>query len=226
MTTVEPTDPDLVGALRAAVLGGDGTLVSDGRLLPERQLMEVWGVGRRTVRQALERLEAEGLVFRRQGQGTFVKPALPASRVGGLSARTSPAEIMEVRREVEPALAKLAALRATPDDIVDLRRLAELGGRAETGPLYERWDGAFHAKIAECVRNSLFEGLFAMIAAVRVEQKWTTLRTKVFSAEVRDALIAQHVGIVDAIASRDPDAAEAAMRAHIGLVGDLVGTSG
>ncbi len=217
----------LLAALRGAVESGDGALVVDGRLAPERRLMEVFGVGRRSVRIVLEQLEAEGLVFRRQGQGTFIKPVpAPAMRTSGLSLHTSPVEIMEVRREIEPALAKLAALRATPADIEAMRRLAEKGSQAQTGAQYERWDSAFHAKIAGSVRNSLFEGLFAMIGAVRVEQNWKVMREKSFTPTVRDALVAQHLTIVEAIAAREPEQAEAAMRAHLSRVGDLVGTSG
>jgi GntR family transcriptional repressor for pyruvate dehydrogenase complex len=214
----------LIASLRTAVETGDDALIDDGRLPPERRLMEIFGMRRRSVRQALDLLESEGLVFRRQGQGTFIKPTGAGSaRIVDLSMKTSPSEIMEVRREIEPVLVKLATLRATPSDIALMERLVEKGAKATTSQQYERWDSAFHAKIAESARNSLFQGLFDLIVAVRVEQKWTGVRAKSFSAEIRDTLVEQHKAIVSAITERDPDAAETAMRNHLGIVTRIVG---
>src|SRR5690606_9481931 len=102
----------MIESLRSAVETGEGRLVKNGRLLTERELMQMFNVSRRAVRGALDTLQAQGLVYRRQGQGTFIRPTGPhAPRVESLSNRTSPAEIMEVRREIEPAMARLSALR-------------------------------------------------------------------------------------------------------------------
>ena len=102
--------------------------------------------------------------------------------------------------------------------------LAERGGESETSMDYERWDSAFHAKIAESVRNGLFQSLFQLIQAVRIEQKWTGLRAQVFKENLRDELVAQHLRIVDAIAERDPEAAKQAMRSHLQAVTRITGT--
>ena len=210
---------DLTSRLRHAIETGGNELVRDGRLATERELMVAFGVTRRAVRGALGTLENEGLVFRRQGQGTFTHPVGPqAPRVASLSNHTSPAEIMEVRREIEPALCRLSALRATPADIDQLQRLIDRGAEARTSHAYERWDSAFHAKIASTVRNSLFESLFQLIQTVRVEQKWTDLRAQTFNESRRDKLITHHRVILNAIAARDPDAAEESMRVHLASV--------
>lgn len=215
---------DIVVRLREAVEAGSGELVRDGRLATERELTAAFGVTRRVVRGALEILENEGLVFRRQGQGTFTRPTAPhAPRVATLANHTSPAEIMEVRREIEPALCAISAFRATPTDIDQMRRLIERGADARTSEDYERWDSAFHARIAESVRNSLFESLFQLIQAVRVEHKWTALRAQTFNESIRDELVLQHCRIIDAIASRDPDAAADAMRTHLLSVSRVIG---
>lgn len=215
----------IIASLRTAVETGEGELVKDGRLPTERELMEIFGVARRTVRNALDTLQQQGLVFRRQGQGTFIRPTSPsASRVESLANRTSPFEIMEVRREIEPALARLSALRATPSDIDQLKRFAERGGMTGNSQDYERWDSAFHAKIAESARNDLFLGVFQLIQAVRVEQKWTGLRAQVFTSGLRDILVGHHMGIIDAIAGRDPDKAADAMRFHLQEVTRITGT--
>jgi len=96
--------------------------------------------------------------------------------------------------------------------------LIERGSEATTSQIYERWDNAFHAKIAGSVRNSLFESLFQVIQAVRVEQEWKILRARSFKEGLRDQLVTQHLQVVDAIASRDPDAAESTMRKHLTAV--------
>lgn len=225
MSEAGSQDRALLDSLRGAIESGDGDLVRGGRLASERELMAVFGVGRRSVRQALDRLQSEGLVFRRQGQGTFTRPtSARTGSVASLSNRTSPAEIMEVRREIEPSLARLSALRATPADIDRMRRLAERGQGARTGMEYERWDSALHAKIAESARNSLFQGLFQLIQAVRVEQKWAGLRAQVFRESLRDELVGQHLLIVEAIRQRDPEGAHAAMSAHLRAVTRVTGT--
>lgn len=225
MTRQNSNEEAMTASLRNAVETGEGELVKDGRLPTERELMEMFDVARRTVRGALDELQQQGLVFRRQGQGTFIRPTSPnASRVEGLANRTSPFEIMEVRREIEPALTRLSALRATPSDIDQLKRFAERGGTTDNSEEYERWDSAFHAKIAESARNDLFLAVFQLIQAVRVEQKWTGLRAKVFTAELRDILVGHHMHIVDAIAERDPDKAGAAMRNHLLEVSRITGT--
>ncbi|MGV6876489.1 FadR/GntR family transcriptional regulator [Pseudochelatococcus sp. B33] len=215
----------LMARLREAVTNGDEALVRGGQLPTERQLMAMFGLARRSVRSALDVLQSEGLIYRRQGQGTFIWPTnANASRVSNLSNQTSPAEIMEVRREIEPTLARLSAMRATPSDIDQMRRLAERGGEAKTSLDYERWDSALHSKIAESIRNGLFQGLFQLIQAVRVEQKWTGLRAQTFKESLRDELVAQHLVIVDAIAERDPEAADRAMRDHLEAVSRIIGT--
>lgn len=98
----------------------------DGRLPAERLLTQMLGVGRGRLRGALAQLEAEGHVFRRQGQGTFVVPSPAPSRraLQRLATTISPADVMEVRRQIEPALAALAARRACDADIAGLRTLA------------------------------------------------------------------------------------------------------
>lgn len=209
--------------LRAAL--ADGSFVRDGRVLPEREIAEALGVGRRAVRRALGALEAEGALWRRQGQGTFLSapPTPMARRFAGLASLTSPAEIMEVRLEIEPVLARHAALRAAPVDVAAIRKLAERSRAAESDGDYERWDAAFHRRIAVAMRNGLFLAVFEAIEAVRDDPAWRRLREGTRSPARREALGAEHLDIVAAIAARDPDRAERAMRAHLGAVAQSLG---
>lgn len=209
--------------LRTVVEAGSGAILLDGKLLPERQLQEVLGVSRRVIREALQILEDEGLIFRRQGQGTFIRPI--ASERGTLSAlfnRTSPQEIMEVRREVEPALSKLAALRVSPADIETMRKLVTRAAEATTAEDLDRWDRAFHAKIAECVRNVMFGRIYEMIDAARSERNWAAFRERSFNGSNRKQLAAEHFAIVNALAVHDPREAEAMMIAHLETITSMV----
>lgn len=81
----------------------------------ERELSETLGVGRREVRRALDVLEEEGRIWRKQGKGTFIGPAAPVEPLAlqGLVQQTNLLEVMEARLQLEPGLARLAALRAT-----------------------------------------------------------------------------------------------------------------
>src|SRR5262249_12053303 len=128
----------------------------------------------------------------------------------------------EVRQEIEPVLARLAAIRATPLDIDQMKQFIRRAGEATTARQYERWDSAFHAKIAESVRNSLFSGVFDLVNSVRAEQRWISARDRVFSLELNAKLLKQHSEIVLAIEARDPEAAERAMRGHLVTAGSRI----
>lgn len=82
-----------------------------GTPLPtERELSETLGVGRREVRRALDVLEEEGRIWRKQGKGTFIGPAAPVEPLAlqGLVQQTNLLEVMEARLQLEPGLARLS----------------------------------------------------------------------------------------------------------------------
>lgn len=208
----------VVEAIRRRIGTGQ---TDQGRLAPERTLAAELGVGRRTVRRALDRLEAEGLLWRRQGQGTFVGvPPLPrARRMSPLSEHTSPLDLMEVRFELEPVLARFCALRATGAQLETLTRAAAKAADARSAADYETWDSAFHRRIAEAAGNKLFLAMFDAVNAVRRDTRWSRLRESTFSEGRLVTLAAQHAEVLEAIAERDGARAEQAMRRHLGLVG-------
>jgi len=217
---------NLLDTLRAAIEATDERFIREERLLPERELSDRFGVGRRAVREALNELEGEGLLFRKQGLGTFVREVGPKSTsLKSLTNRTSPHDIIEVRLEIEPVLARFAATRATPKDIDQMKLFVRRAAQAATPREYERWDSAFHTKIAESVRNTMFWGVFRLINSVRKEQHWVNSRTRVFTHGVSEEMVRQHNAIVASIAARDPQAAEDAMRDHIATAGVRISQS-
>lgn len=216
-----PPASDAIAELRALVAEHEGS--PDRPLPPERDLSARLGVGRRAVRQALAELAAEGRVWRRQGKGTYPgpAPAVVLPTVPRMAARTSFSEVMEVRCSLEPALAALAAERATLEQVTLIRRLAE---RTAAQPVdapaaeLERWDGALHRALAEAAGNRLFLDLFVMVDRIRHDPAWQGARASVRTPERLERSAAEHLAIAEAVARRDPAEAARVMSRHIGTL--------
>ncbi|MFT4795134.1 MAG: DNA-binding FadR family transcriptional regulator [Paracoccaceae bacterium] len=199
-----------------AIVGG---LHREGQdqLPAERDLAEQIGVGRRAVRRALEVLETEGRIWRRQGSGTFIgaEPNQPDRAIRKLPELSNMLEVMEVRLRIEPVLAQLAALRASPAAISGMRDLAAKVAGAEDMDGHELWDGALHRAIAAAAGNTLFLALFDVVDRVRQDDAWRHVRASIRTNEAVTLYQAQHAQVVDAIERRDPIAAEKTMRQHL-----------
>ncbi len=192
---------------------------SEGRrqLPTERELAEQIGVGRRAVRRALEVLEAEERIWRRQGAGTFIgaEPHQPERHLKKLPEVTNMLEVMEVRLRLEPALAQLAALRASPADVAWMRQLAAKVAAADDMDSRELWDSALHRAIATVAGNKLFLALFDVVDRVRQDETWRHIREGLRNEQTASLSKSQHLEVLDAIGRRDPVAAEKAMREHL-----------
>jgi DNA-binding FadR family transcriptional regulator len=195
-----------------------------GRLPPERSLAELLDVPRRRLRLALDELQHQGAVFRRHGQGTFVTPAPhpDKDRHRLLAGRVTLDQLMDVRLQLEPRLAQLAAIHADRDDLVQLealmRRTRELRDPAE----YDRADEVFHYRIAQLSRNPLFLEIYDLVRGMRREAGWRDRRAKTNVPKMIDELGAQHQTIFEAIASKDAEAAAHAVRRHMIFVASAV----
>lgn len=188
----------------------------DGRLPAERDLAARFGVGRTRLRRALAVLEGEGLLFRRHGQGTFtMPPPLPGGGLKRLARSVTPDDVMEVRMEVEPALAALAAERATPDDARALRELMAGTLTAETPEGYEIADAIFHFRIAELARNPLFLRVYDQIRSVREQSDWTAWRADRMDGARIQELGQQHEALVDRISAHDSAGVVRMMERHL-----------
>lgn len=194
-----------------------GHLGEEGRLPTERALSQRWDVGRRFVRIALDELEHEGLVWRKQGKGTFA--GQPSDPTGDLAARivgeTDALQVMEARLCIEPELAALCAIRMTSDEIHRLHTLAQRQFEATDPQATELWDGALHRLIAQCARNRPLLTAFALLDKIRENPNWVEMRARGRSEDSLDLTNREHTAIIDAIAARAPDAARAAMKTHL-----------
>ena len=195
----------------------DGELGDRGRLPPERDLAEKLGVGRRSLRRALGVLEDEGHILRRQGRGTFVRDAgAPLDlRLGRISELTNPIEVMETRLALEPASARLAAIRASRRDMERLASLAAETRVTRTPAEYERANTAFHRRIAEAARNALYLALFDAVNEILRDLACERLTESGHCFNRQGVYSDFHDKIVGAIAARDGDKAEALMYSHL-----------
>ncbi len=215
----EATDADSFTAVLAAIrqLIDAGKLPADGRLPTERELAAELNCGRRTVRRALDALEQDGLVWRRQGKGTFAgQPRDPAEALAAeVAPDADPLAVMEARICIEPGLAELCALRATGEDVERLRQLAQRAARPMDADTAELWDGALHRAIARIAGNRVMLTAFALLDEVRLGADWQAKRHRARTPETATLYDSQHRQIIDSIQRRDGPAAFAAMRAHL-----------
>jgi GntR family transcriptional regulator, transcriptional repressor for pyruvate dehydrogenase complex len=194
------------------------TKLQPGDKLPsERELAEMLGVSRSSIRDAIRSLELLGLVEPRQGAGTVVREISADSVVNPLATlltrqRQSVTELLDFRKMLEPPLAARAATHATAEEIREmeeiLRRQDEKLGRGEI-PVEE--DSEFHYSVAMAAENSVVLKVLDVLMDLLRETRERSLQVE---GRPQKSL-AGHRRILSAIKRRDPAAAEAAMRRHI-----------
>ncbi|TQE98178.1 MAG: FadR family transcriptional regulator [Spiribacter salinus] len=189
----------------------------DGRLPPERKLAERFGVSRSKLRLTLERLEDEGSVYRRQGRGTFAAPPVSQgySALSRIARAVTPQDLMEVRFEIEPALAAHAAARARSGDVARLEQLMLATIDTDERAAYEIADDTFHYNIAVIARNPLFLEVYDSIRTVRKLATWASIRRESHTPDVMTRFGEQHRALFAAISSQDSQQASRLMHVHL-----------
>jgi DNA-binding GntR family transcriptional regulator len=194
--------------LRAAIVSGR---LQPNQRLVEAELTQALGVGRSAVRTALARLEQEGLVEHEPHRGARVRLVDAEEAV----------EIIEARAVLEGLAARHAAERATREDVADLRAvLAGIRRLLVAGDLLGASDGnaILHRSLLEISGHGTAAGLISTLKSQLVRFQY---RTIMLSGR-KDASLAEHTAIVDAVAAGDPDAAERAMRLHLSHVAEAL----
>ena len=188
-----------------------------GRLPSERSLAQSLGVGRAELRKALGVLEGQGRIQRHVGRGTFLTAMRETANeiADRVSLKTSPAAAMEARLLVEPGLVSLAAEKATPEQIIALRRLCAEMRAVDSWDAYAELDWRFHNMVAAATGNILLTEIQQLLNQVRRNVVWSDLDTPPPRPRPDYHSFAEHEAIVAAIAGRDPRAAAAAMRGHL-----------
>lgn len=196
-----------------------GRLVEGDRLPSEAQISEAFGVSRPVVREALMRLQVDGIVYARRGSGSYVKQRPPQQLVR-FAASADIAGLLrgfEARVALEPEVAGLAAERASEEHLAAIEAaFAALESAFHEGRSGRDEDFAFHRAVAEATGNELFPVLLDSMRDFVLGSMEVALRlTSVGSDERRARVIAEHRQIVDAIASKDRAGARLFMNYHL-----------
>jgi DNA-binding FadR family transcriptional regulator len=208
------------------------------RLPTERQLAIEMGATRSSVRHALAVLQAEGRISREVGRGTFLReappglpgdgpdgnglagaapgasPPAPPDGAGGFA----PADVMTIRRLLEPLAMPLVVAWATAADFKEMDRCLAGGDRAGSYDEFETWDLALHRSLMAASHSPLLTRLYAVIETARHGHFWGELKRRSASRERRQMYQADHAELVAALRVRDAERAVDAMRAHLGRV--------
>jgi len=192
-------------------------------LPPERQLVQMLGVSRGSVRDAIRSLELMGLLEPRQGIGTVVcsSDATPSNPLAKalLEKRKLVAELIDVRKMIEPSLAGRAALHASRDEIADMEDiLKRQEEKVRRGGLGIDEDSEFHYSIALASNNSAILKVVDVLMDLLRETREHSLQGE----GRQEKSLAGHRRILSALKRGDTAAAEAAMRRHLQEIENIV----
>ena len=200
------------------------------RLPTERQLAADLGITRTGVRHALAALEADGRISREVGRGTFLRAAAapPASADAGAPAAPgqppatdfAPADVMTIRRLLEPQAMPLVAIWATARDFGEMERCLAGGDAVASFEEFETWDLALHRCIIGAAHSPLLAALYGLVESARHGQVWGDLKRRSTSSQRRQLYQEDHRAVVAALRARDSDVAVEAMRVHLTRVAE------
>ncbi|NOZ23882.1 MAG: FadR family transcriptional regulator [Planctomycetes bacterium] len=197
-----------------------------GDQLPsERELVEMVGVSRLPLREALCILKGLGIVESRHGKGVFVRDLDVSTIFGMLSpllrtqAQVEMPDIVEVRALLEASIAERAAAHRTEESLDVLRACLD-GMRANLMDIqtFIDHDMAFHQELAKATSNPIFHVFMASITDLlrEVQAKYPDKR------EYRETSIRYHEDILEAVQKQEGERARSVMEAHIREVGDRI----
>jgi GntR family transcriptional regulator, transcriptional repressor for pyruvate dehydrogenase complex len=214
---------EVAGEIRSLILTGQlkpGDFLESQKLLAER-----YDVGLSSVREAVQLLAAVGLLESHPGKGTWVRetalntlfsPDEVKARLGELHAR----EVYEARMVVEAALTRLAAERATSEDIRAIwGALAEMKA-AEDDPTFIQADLEFHLAVARAGKNNLLEQFYHLSRQLLSE----VISQVIMLPHVKEESIPLQEDIARAIAAHEVAQAVDAEQAHIRYIDRMLST--
>ncbi|AOW77750.1 transcriptional regulator PdhR [Colwellia sp. PAMC 20917] len=214
--------------LEALIL--EGSLQAGEKLPPERELAKQFDVSRPSLREAIQKLEAKGLVNRRQGGGTFVSDQI----LSGLSdplfelmskSKESQFDLLEFRHGIEGMSSYYAAMRGTENDFAEIQKKHDGIGNAQLeNDLRLEAEAIFDFYLAICAasHNAVTLHLARSMSSLlidNIEQNLTVLakRPDIFAqmAEFRKRLL-------DAIISGQPQKAWGASHRHLAFIEEVL----
>ncbi len=201
----------------------DGLWPLGSQIPTESELVDILGVGRGVVREALATLKAFGLIDSKPGRGTFVTctPSELATWVVAIGSDNR--ELLEARYGIDAWINYLAARKATPEDV---KRISDWVEQMECAVAENKTrdeivaiDGEFHAALANATHNSVLARLSVIMAASLEHSR----RANISTADLLKEAIRSHRELAEAVRMHDPDRAWAATRRSLHRVARLQG---
>jgi GntR family transcriptional repressor for pyruvate dehydrogenase complex len=204
----------LAGEIRASINSGDYEL---GERLPTiMEMARRFGVGHPTVREALKKLEAVGVVEIRHGSGVYVTRTqdvlMVASDFGGKVTKKLLLDLIQARAPIEMQSVVLATKYATPDDFAEMRRLLTTAGEnLDNDVVLNSVNMAFHRQIASASGNAVIAQVLDVMQDLFTDEQRLILG--IFGSRKKDH--EEHVAIFSALEARQEQLAAERMRQHL-----------
>ncbi|WFD12058.1 FadR/GntR family transcriptional regulator [Tepidibacter hydrothermalis] len=201
----------------------DERLKKGDKLPPERELAELLGVSRTSIREALRALQVMGLIESKQGEGNFIRSNFDDTLFQPLSVifklqESKPEEILELRKMLEIETAALAAHKITDQEIEELKFIMNQLKECEDEDRKVRLDKEFHYKIADISKNSLIVNILSVISSL-MDFFIKDARKIILSNEKnKEILIEHHEDIFNALSKKNATEASICMAKHMEFI--------
>jgi DNA-binding FadR family transcriptional regulator len=206
----------------------EGNLKSGDRLLSERELSSRLGVSRGSLREVLKTLSMFGVISSEPGRGAYVvSPGFKSfSSFFELMLTLKPAvseNILEVRMILECEAVRIAAVRATPEEIGSIKNILDKMPLSLNGPDFgAESDFEFHNAIIRATHNEILVSIYEAIEGL-LKRSHHERRKKLFKIQgIRDELVSYHMEVYKSMAERDAEKACFCMRKHFEFTNRLL----
>lgn len=215
----------IMGQLEQMIL--EGSLQPGQKLPSERELAIQFEVSRPSLREAIQKLEAKGLLYRRQGGGTYIKEQMWRSLADPIvelmhNDPESQYDLLEFRHATEGMMAYFAALRGTDADLQQIKKIIT---EVETATEIEQKASAivnFYRAVAEASHNVAMLHLILSLSPVLYENVIQNLELLKGREEAVTIVNEHRRALLNAIFRRDPEAAREASNEHLSYIEEVM----
>ena len=203
--------------IRQQIISGDYPVGS--RMPSERDIAEMLNVSRTIVREALIMLELEGLIEVRKGSGIHVisnENAIAANEESEFN-DVGPFELLQARQLMESHIAAFAATQINKSNLQAMRAALEMEKQElSQGTNSGKGDELFHMAVAEATQNSVLVSLTQQLWDIRLKSPmWKRLHEWIENVDYLEEWVGDHDKIIQALSSKNPEAARDAMWQHL-----------
>jgi GntR family transcriptional repressor for pyruvate dehydrogenase complex len=208
----------------------EGSLQPGEKLLPERELAKQFEVSRPSLREAIQKLEAKGLVSRKQGGGTFVSEHILAGLEDPLfelmaQSHESQFDLLEFRHGIEGMSAYYAAMRGTEADFSEIKSKHDNIGNAQLENDYRQEAQAifdFYQAICGASHNIIILHLARSMSSLLIDNIEQNLKILAQRPDIFSQMADYRKRLLDAIVSGQPQKAWGASHRHLAFIEEVL----